>query len=72
MSTNEKKYLFLCGTTFRSEAQNSLLKVLEEPPKNIVFIIITTPKSTILPTIFSRMPHKILKRGFTKFKIYLN
>ncbi len=61
IATNSKKYLILCGTTFRSEAQNSLLKVLEEPPKNIVFIIVTTTKSTILPTIFSRMPHKYLK-----------
>ncbi|PHO12295.1 DNA polymerase III subunit delta' [Malaciobacter marinus] len=63
IATNSKKYLILCGTTFRSEAQNSLLKVLEEPPKNIVFIIVTTTKSTILPTIFSRMPHKYLKKS---------
>lgn len=63
IATSNKKYLILCGTTFRSEAQNSLLKVLEEPPKNIVFIIITTTKSTILPTIFSRMPHKFLKKS---------
>lgn len=63
IATNSKKYLILCGTTFRSEAQNSLLKVLEEPPKNILFIIVTTTKSTILPTIFSRMPHKYLKKS---------
>lgn len=61
ISSNEKKYIFLVGTTFRTEAQNSLLKVLEEPPRNIVFIIITNSKSSILPTIFSRMPHKFYK-----------
>lgn len=61
ISSNEKKYIFLCGKTFRLEAQNSLLKVLEEPPTNIVFIIITNSKSSILPTIFSRMPHKFYK-----------
>lgn len=61
ISSNETKYIFLCGKTFRNEAQNSLLKVLEEPPKNVVFIIITNSKSTILPTIFSRMPHIFVK-----------
>lgn len=61
ISSNEKKYIFLCGKTFRKEAQNSLLKVLEEPPVNIVFIIITNSKSSILPTIFSRIPHKYLR-----------
>lgn len=61
ISSNEKKYIFLCGKTFRKEAQNSLLKVLEEPPANIVFIIITNSKSSILPTIFSRIPHKYLR-----------
>lgn len=72
ISTNEKKYIFLCGKIFRNEAQNSLLKILEEPPSNIVFIIITNSKSTILPTIFSRMPHKILKRGSQKEDLSLD
>ncbi len=61
IATSDKKYIILCGTTFRKEAQNSLLKVLEEPPKNIIFIIVTTSKSALLPTILSRMPHKFLK-----------
>lgn len=61
ISSNEAKFIFLCGKTFRNEAQNALLKVLEEPPSNIVFIIITNSKSSILPTIFSRIPHKYLK-----------
>lgn len=61
LASSETKYIILCGSTFRIEAQNSLLKILEEPPKNIVFILITQSKSSILPTIFSRIPHKILK-----------
>ncbi|TLP35839.1 DNA polymerase III subunit delta' [Arcobacter arenosus] len=69
ISSNEKKYIILCGKTFRSEAQNSLLKVLEEPPNNIVFIIITNSKSSILPTIFSRIPHKFLKRSVLRNEI---
>ena len=69
ISSNEKKYIILCGKTFRSEAQNSLLKVLEEPPTNIVFIIITNSKSSILPTIFSRIPNKFLKRSISRNEI---
>lgn len=62
IATSEKKFLFLCGTIFRKEAQNALLKILEEPPKNIVFIIITNSKTSILPTIYSRLPYKYLKK----------
>ena len=61
IATSDKKYIILCAGTFRKEAQNSLLKVLEEPPKNIIFIIVTTAKSALLPTILSRLPHKYLK-----------
>ncbi len=63
IATSEKKYIFLCGSTFRKEAQNSLLKILEEPPKNVVFIIITNSKSSLLPTIYSRLPYKYLKKS---------
>lgn len=72
ISTNEKKYIFLCGKTFRNEAQNSLLKILEEPPSNIVFIIITNSKATLLPTIFSRIPHKIIKQTIKKEELSLD
>lgn len=61
IADNETKYIFLCGDSFRVEAQNSLLKVLEEPPKNIIFIIITISKNAILPTILSRVQMKYNK-----------
>ncbi len=69
ISSNETKYIILCGSSFRVEAQNSLLKVLEEPPKNIVFVIVTTSKSNILPTILSRMPHKYLKKRIERVDV---
>jgi len=72
IASNEKKYIFLCGNTFRKEAQNSLLKVLEEPPKNVVFIILTNSKSSILPTIYSRIPFKYMKTSSLKDEISLN
>ncbi|WP_072680155.1 DNA polymerase III subunit delta' [Arcobacter sp. LA11] len=72
ISSNEKKYIILCGKTFRKEAQNSLLKILEEPPSNIVFIIITNSKSAILPTIFSRIPHKFFRKDINRKSIGLD
>ncbi|WP_198304492.1 DNA polymerase III subunit delta' [Arcobacter vandammei] len=62
IATSETKYIFLCGATFRIEAQNALLKILEEPPLNIVFIILTNLKSTLLPTIYSRLAYKNLRK----------
>lgn len=61
IATSETKYIFLCGNSFGIPAQNSLLKVLEEPPKNIIFIIITISKNSILPTIISRVALKYQK-----------
>ena len=72
IATAETKYIFLCGDSFRVEAQNSLLKVLEEPPKNIIFLIITTSKNSILPTILSRVQVKYLKTQKTIEEIDLN
>ena len=54
------------------EAQNALLKILEEPPPSAVIVLVTNDKSQLLPTILSRVtvirakPQKpILDREFT-------
>ena len=72
IASNETKYLFLCGATFRVEAQNALLKILEEPPKNIVFILLVSSKNSLLPTIYSRLQYKNLKKVVEKDDIELN
>ena len=36
------------------EAFNALLKMLEEPPEHVVFVLATTEKHRVLPTIISR------------------
>lgn len=36
------------------QAQNALLKVLEEPPKNVIFILLVPSKTLLLDTIISR------------------
>lgn len=35
--------------------RNALLKILEEPPRNTVFILTTTRRSAVMPTILSRV-----------------
>lgn len=56
ISESETKYLILGANNFNAVSQNSLLKALEEPPRNIEFIIISPTKSNLLPTVRSRMP----------------
>ena len=38
----------------RNDASNKLLKIIEEPPLNTVFILVTSQPDQILPTILSR------------------
>jgi len=63
ISESETKYIVLGAQEFTAVAQNSLLKLLEEPPRNIEFIIISPTKSNLLPTVRSRLP--ILKINTT-------
>ncbi|MDY3113361.1 MAG: DNA polymerase III subunit delta' [Helicobacter sp.] len=50
------KTILIAANSYNIEAQNALLKVLEEPPKDVIFIIFSKAKSLLLPTICSRMP----------------
>ncbi len=56
ISEAQTKYIIIAATEFTDVAQNSLLKLLEEPPTNIEFIIISPTKSNLLPTVRSRLP----------------
>jgi DNA polymerase-3 subunit delta' len=48
--------IILIAKIFSPIVQNKLLKIIEEPPPKTDFILITQSKSTILPTIKSRLP----------------
>ncbi len=54
-SETDRKTLILGAKSFTIPAQNALLKILEEPPRNIVFILLAPNKSTFLPTVRSRL-----------------
>jgi len=53
----ERKVFVVCAHSFTREAQNALLKVLEEPTQNTHFFIVTANTQTLLPTLKSRMAH---------------
>ncbi len=55
--------------TMTDSAQNSLLKKLEEPPKNNFFFLTAPNKSSLLPTIVSRTLPLFIKRPFTDISL---
>lgn len=52
----QEKKIFIIDPAHRmnEQAQNALLKVLEEPPKNVFFILITPSRTLLLETVISR------------------
>ena len=53
-SSPRKVYIMNEGEKMTVQAQNALLKTLEEPPEYAVIVILTTNLETLLPTILSR------------------
>ena len=53
-SGNYKVYIIDEVHMLSNQAFNAFLKSLEEPPKHVVFILATTEKNKIIPTILSR------------------
>ncbi len=49
-----KVYILANANCMNQNAQNALLKILEEPPKYVVFILTTESKSALLSTVLSR------------------
>ncbi len=49
-----KVYIVEDANMLTDEAQNAMLKILEEPPEYAVFILIATSSSVLLPTVLSR------------------
>lgn len=73
ISEAKQKIILILSKKFGIESQNSLLKILEEPPRNIVFIIVSPSKNLLLPTIRSRLiiESKNEKQNLAECKINL-
>ncbi|MBR1911077.1 MAG: DNA polymerase III [Treponema sp.] len=55
-SSNGKKVIVIENADCMAEsARNALLKILEEPPENTVFVLTTANRGAMLPTILSRV-----------------
>ncbi|OHE03144.1 MAG: DNA polymerase III subunit delta' [Sulfurimonas sp. RIFOXYD12_FULL_33_39] len=72
ISESQVKYIILGANNFNHISQNSLLKLLEEPPRNIEYILISSTKSNLLPTVRSRMPILQTKTTYSVQEITLN
>lgn len=72
LASSELVFLCLGAKTFSDVVQNRLLKIIEEPPKNKIFILITPLKSALLPTIKSRLPITTIKKEQKDLKINLD
>ncbi len=60
MASEALTVIIMAAKTFSPVVQNKLLKVIEEPPPQTAFILVTVSKATILPTIRSRLPIVVL------------
>ncbi len=67
VSTYETKYILLLGLSFNIPAQNALLKLLEESPRNTIVLILVSNKQQLLPTVISRMHIQYIK--FNKYNL---
>lgn len=59
--TEYKVYVIEAFEKLTPQAENSLLKFLEEPPEKTIALLLTVDKSNILPTIHSRAQHIFIK-----------
>jgi len=62
LASEEEQVILLGGDTFSEVVQNKLLKVIEEPPPKKSFILLFRSKASVLPTIRSRLPIRVLDR----------
>ena len=64
VATGGRYRIIICDEAHQmtNQAASALLKVLEEPPKNVIFILCTTELQKILPTIRSRCQLHNFKR----------
>jgi DNA polymerase-3 subunit gamma/tau len=55
VQSGKKTVIIENAENMREESRNALLKILEEPPENIVFVLATANRQMMMPTILSRV-----------------
>lgn len=74
IQANKKIYIINNSENMTKEAQNTLLKTLEEPPEYIVILLVTSNENSLLNTIksrcikisFSKLSNEEIKKYFEK------
>jgi len=67
-SSGKRKTLIIENADrMKDEARNSLLKLLEEPPESISFILTVRRKESLIPTVLSRLrPYRFVARAISE------
>ena len=76
VESERKFYIIKNAERMKEETASALLKVLEEPPQNVIFVMLTANPGAILPTIrsrceeirFTNIPVQVLKEYLEKEK----
>ena len=71
-TSKNKQTILIKAINLRIEAQNALLKILEETPDNLEFLILTTSKYALLDTIRSRVEIKTLNFEIPEVEVDIN
>ncbi len=72
IASEDEVVIIMGAKKFSDIVQNKLLKILEEPPKNIIFIILVNQKAMILDTIKSRLPMLVITNKNSSYELGLN
>lgn len=74
IAASSYKLVLIAANSFNIYAQNALLKILEEPPNQVYFVLFARMKSQLLPTIRSRMPivNRIKKEKLSPFSLSIS
>lgn len=61
VTSYDTKYIILLGISFNIPAQNALLKLLEESPRNTIVLVLVSNKQQLLSTVISRLHIQYIK-----------
>lgn len=72
IAESQPKLLAVLAKSYRKEAQNALLKIIEEPPRNVYFLFAVAAKNLLLQTIRSRLIIENRLKPLARAKLNIN